>query len=172
MSAVLDSELEALLADWDGRTVAGLAAFHARRKASPGLVEACLARLGDPARAAGASWLLKRHLETVTPPDEAMARHLCRALARAPDWQSRLHLLQALDLVNTLPADCCEALRDMVTPLLADRHKFTRAWAFNALGLLARARPDWRPALRQRLEQGLGEESGAVAARIRRLLQD
>ncbi len=165
MSAGID--LLALLQAWDG----DLRGLHDVAAALPptSQVAARLVRLSATEAApvpVAATWILKHWLEAGMALNRRSAGRIAALLRRPLPWQAQLHLLQMLPRLD-LTDRAWTALRPRLDPLLASPRPFVRAWAYNALGLLAARDPALRSTVERVFDDALVQEPPSVRARIR-----
>lgn len=153
---------------WDGKSAADIAALHRAHAADPGLRDAVIAMIGDPAAEAGATWLLKRDLETGAAADAALADRVYGVLDRVSDWQARLHLLQCVPLLPIADARHA-AVAAFARGGLDHANKFVRAWAYGAMVHLARQHPQYAEECDRLIAHALRAEAPSVKARLRKL---
>lgn len=160
---------QALLADFDGRHVEPLAALAAELTDAD--LDALLGALGhDDARVqTGATWIVKRLLETGRSLDATRTARVLDGFDRTTAPEARLHLWQILPFLeidpSLAPALHAQALRDV-----DHDHVFVRAWAYNGLAVVARL----DPALTDEVEaifDAAGGQPASVRARIRNARQ-
>lgn len=126
--------------------------------------------LNQPQSDQAASWLLKHHLEQGYLLDEPMSRKIVLHTMRVNHWESRLHLLQILPLVQ-IDCELTHNLFQHLKALTAESNKLVRAWAYNGLHQVALQYPFYKPETLRLLLAASESESPSVQARIRRIMQ-
>ena len=115
-----------------------------------------------------ATWILKRWVDEGEPAVQERTPQLAHALTHAADWQSQLHLLQALALLQ-IPQPAVPPLTRALAPLITHTNRFLRAWS---LSVYARIAEDHEP-LREKVLKLLGnaehDDAAAVRARVRQI---
>ena len=124
----------------------------------------------EPRIAAGASWVIRRWVESGRRPTSPALQELTVQLDRITDKWTRLHLVQ------TVPS---LALSEALVPAWADfcrtgataEAPFLRAWSVNALVHLAAIDPGLEPEAETALEAALSDPKASVRARARKILE-
>ena len=153
-------DLASELARFDGRNVAPFrrVARHARRAATPARELVAIARRRSPALQIGATWVIKDLLEDGWDPGPRFAGSLVTLLRTVDAPDATLHLLQSLPHVR-IPPTREAALLAAIEPALSSEHRFVRAWAYNALGLIAMQNPKLRAKVEQQFAAALRSEA-------------
>lgn len=117
-----------------------------------------------------ASWLLKHHLEQGFLIDEPCSRKIVLHAMRVNHWESRLHLLQILPLVQ-IDSELVHNLFQHLRGLTAESNKLVRAWAYNGLHEIALQYPFYKPEALRLLLAAAESEAPSVQARIRKIMK-
>ena len=167
-------DAEVLLRSFDGRHVAVLhdiaADLPTSRETLVRLIEAARqVKRGPPE--IGATWLVKHLLERGVEIDADIGLRLALTIGHLSENESKLHLLQAIPYVTVTP-EVEDALLPALDAILANAtHRFVRAWAYNALSVVARDNPGRREDVARRLRDALEVEAPSVRARVRAALR-
>lgn len=167
-------DAEVLLRSFDGRHVAVLhdiaADLPRSRETVVRLIEAARQAEGGPPEI-GATWLVKHLLERGVDIDADIGFRLALTIGQLSENESKLHFLQAIPYVTVTP-EAEDALLPVLDAILANAtHRFVRAWAYNALGVVARDNPERREDVARRLCDALDVEAPSVKARVRAALR-
>jgi hypothetical protein len=161
---------EAAVKAWDGKSTGVIQQIYARFSTDPTFVEKVIRLAADADAQVGATWLLKKYLDSGNELDVRAVTPLLQNLGCLEHWAARLHLLQSLPAI-TIPARYRSKSESFVRDCLDDQNKFVRAWAYNAFYELARQFPQYRVEVSQLLDAALaGSEPASVKARVRKCL--
>lgn len=158
------------IADWDGKSAKDIQRIYEHHADAAQFSTQITAWLSAPKMQAGASWLLKHHLEQGNSLAPDLVRDVYSSLSELSCWQARLHILQCISYLP-IPANRTVKLKRFLDNCLDDEVKFVRAWAYHGFWELGRQHPRFRPQAEDLLEQGMQSESAAVKARIRNCLK-
>ena len=158
------------LDSWDGKSSDDIGVIYANHSEEPSFGFEIVDLLGIEAYRTGASWLLKKHLETKGALDPGDIEKVFRVLPELEDWGSKLHLLQCLPF---LPIKCNQkaGIEQFLRKCLVSRNKFVRAWAYNGFYLLSEQYPEYKEETLRFFEMARRDESASVKARIRNIQQ-
>jgi len=167
-------EIDLLLGSFDGRDVAPLRSATELAADRP---DASLAHLlgiaddPDPRIQEGATWVVKALAEANVPFDGNATARVIALLGADPGLtpNATLHLLQTLPWLS-LPRRGRARLHRAILVHLDAPHTFVRAWAYNALGVLATAFPEHAGEASRRFEAAMRSEKASVKARIRNVM--
>lgn len=167
-------EIDLLLGSFDGHDVAPLRSAMELATDRP---EAALPHLlgvsddPDPRIQEGATWVVKALAEADTPFDRDATTCVIALLATGQvlSPNATLHLLQTLPWLS-LPRRERGRLHRAILVHLDASHTFVRAWAYNALGVLAAAFPEHAEEASRRFEAAMRSEKASVKARIRNVM--
>ena len=163
-------DIEALFRSFDGKSVEPFRKAAAGLPPTQGTLHDLVIRASDGGRPMeiGSTWVLKHLLENGVTADESLAPELQGLLSTLNEDEARLHVLQCLPHVDLdVRAGRAAALFGTLLGLKGARNAFVRAWAYNALGLLAARSPGHRARVENLFAQAADSESAAVRARIR-----
>lgn len=164
--------LKSDIAAWDTKVVKIIEGVYERHAASRGFLKRIIGFVPEPDLQIGATWLLKRHCETVdgavTP---ELADELYAGVGRLTRWEARLHVLQCMVHIP-VPSTRARAVAKYLDSCLSDENTFVRAWAYTGYAELARTNPRYQDEAIAFLEDALESETKAsVLARVRRTLK-
>lgn len=164
--------LKSDIAEWDTKAVKDIEGVYDEHAGSRGFLNRVIRFAPDPDLQVGATWLLKRHCETVdgaVTPD--LADELYAGVGRLTRWEARLHVLQCMAYIP-VPGKRARVVARFLDTCLSDENTFVRAWAYTGYAELARAHPRYREEAAALLEDALERETKAsVLARVRRTLK-
>ena len=155
--------------DWDGKATAPVEVAYDSYSSEPGFVDELIAMSREPALQTGATWLLKRHVETTGRLGAKAELALWRAVGCLETWPAKLHVLQCVPHLP-IPDAALAEVGDFVTSNLDAEKAFVRAWAYGALYVLAKLEPArFEEEARRRFERARKSEAASVRARLRKL---
>lgn len=159
------------VAAWDGKSAATIGSIYERFAEQPEFVRSLVAMVPDPTLQSGATWLLKKFLESGGEIGRRETSRLWSALPSCERWEGKVHLLQSISRLNIAARDKL-AVEAFIRRCLADTNKFVRAWAYSGFYELAATHREYREEANELLHAGLSEEAASVRARIRRLMHE
>lgn len=163
--------LEHEIVSWDGKTSNDIEAVYLRHCDDDSFVS----RLIDFSRRVelqqGATWLLKRYLESGHKVEARQVATLLNSLSTIEHWQSKLHVLQCLPYIQI--DDATKNNVDVfLRNCLVEDNKFVRAWAYNGFYLISLQYPEYKEETRRYFDMAMRDEAPSVKARIRNLLKN
>lgn len=169
MSEDTRSRLRAALAAFDGKATTLLCEAKVQLREAPGFWDAlfALADDADPMVQSGSTWLIQQSLKCGDLALDDAARALTPRLEGLHHWSAILHVLQTLDLYDRPRAEGPALARFAQTQIDAER-PFVRAWAVNALCVLAVQHPEFRAAAETARDHALNDTAASVRARARK----
>lgn len=156
------------IGEWDGKTVDHLQSVYGRFSGDADFASRLIALSREAPVQAGATWLLKHHLETGAGLPAKNTKQILGALDQLSHWEARLHLLQLLPLLKIAKGQGAKVAR-LLDECLADRRALLRAWAYNGFHELAVQHPDYRDRARALFETADQETAASVKARVRNI---
>ncbi len=167
-------DIAAALRSWDGRDVLAFTEVANVLPAEAASVSELVrlvrraerARDGDEAVQVGATWVLKRWLESGHSFDRRVGGQVAALLQRELCWGATLHLLVMLPRLDLTTARLLK-LRPRLDVYCGAASPFVRAWAYNGLGLLAARDPGLRPEIEALFDEAMASDQASVRARIR-----
>ncbi len=158
------------IAEWDGKSAYGIAEIFDRHHQDGSFVSGLIKLVGNSSSQKGATWLLKRYLESKGKISSIEVNGIFGALADLEGWESKLHILQCLPFLGIGKSNKIEVesfLRDCLT----GSNKFVRAWAYNGFYELAVQYPEYEKEAKQFFEMAMRDEAPSVKARIRNIMK-
>lgn len=164
--------LKSDIAEWDTKAVKVIEDVYERHAGSRGFLKRVIGFAPETDLQVGATWLLKRHCETVADAvSPELADELYAGVGKLSRWEARLHVLQCMAYIP-VPAKRASSVSKFLDTCLSDENTFVRAWAYTGYAELARANPRYRGEAQALLEDALESETKAsVLARVRRTLK-
>ncbi len=163
---------ETLFQKYDGKSVALFERVAAHRDPTPSSMRQLVRLVTSPDERVqvGATWVLKRWIETHRGDVHPVTRKLLELVGVEIATDAKLHLLQLLPHLE-IPSKREQDIYSACSRLLDHPNKFLRAWAFNGLGLVALQNPDYRPRVERLFEEAQSTQPASVLARIRNVRQ-
>ena len=162
--------LESIVAEYDRAGVRGLAPL-AQPPLAPSQIDALLKGVGDPRTSVAATWVLRAALAAGQELDRSQTAALLRELTRIREDDARLHVCQSVVHLE-VPSRSAAPLARFLRERLAGEHKFTRAWALDALVRLAQQHDGYRREALDALARAGTDPAASVRARARRLASE
>lgn len=156
---------------WDGKSAAAIGSIYEQYIADPKFIESLLTMLGEPRHQPGATWLIKKYLESGGGLSSKDTSRIWSSVVALEHWGSKLHLLQSMRHLDISVKDKATA-EVFVRGCLNDSNKFVRAWAYSGFYELARAHRVYRAEATELLASALTEEPPSIRARIRKLMRE
>jgi len=163
--------LESVLIAFERSGVAGLEAIRDASPPSRGWIDALIAGVTDPRAGVPTTWMIRAYLARGVELSREQTAALLRSLARIEPDVARLHVCQLVVHLD-IPARNAEQLARFLRGGISGRHKFTRAWALDALHRLALQYPRYRNEARLTLDRAGRDPAASVRARARRIVQE
>ncbi|MCG8511613.1 MAG: hypothetical protein MI741_20555 [Rhodospirillales bacterium] len=162
----MNRDLEQALSQWDGKSTESLSAIHDALSPAPDFADRLLALARKTEFAAGATWLLKRHLESGKSLSKNQIRALWSLAGGLEHWEAKLHVLQCLPF---LPVEVSQKdqVAEFLRHCLGSGNKFVRAWAHGGFMELAGQHPEFEEETESHLRRATEGEAASVKARIR-----
>lgn len=160
--------LDAAIAAWDGKSVDHLHAAYERFSGEADFNASLVALSGNETLQAGATWLIKHHLEAGAGLTAAQTKRLLGTLGQLSHWEAKLHLLQSLPMLAIATGQRTEVAA-FLDQCLTDRRALLRAWAYNGHHEFAVQHADHRDRTRALFEAAHEDKAASVKARIRNI---
>lgn len=169
----MSTDLRTALLAFDGKAISLLSEAAAAHGSAPDYLDQLLSFITapEPQLGAGASWLIKAHLEAGHGLTNVQSQVLLEALKADLDWATALHILQSVKFLDVGVASDDGALK-AVEDYARHARPFVRAWALDAFVRLATPHPGLEKQIARLLKQGHADVAASVRARARRLSQD
>ncbi len=162
----LDSELAA----WGGKSAADIGAIYERHCALQGFSERLIELIHSDDLQKGATWLLKKYLESGGTLDNKQISTIYNSLSALQQWETKLHVLQCVPYMAIASGEK-RRLENFLRKTLTDSNKFVRAWSYNGFYELARQHPEYVAEAKQFFEMAMRDEAASVKARIRTIVK-
>ena len=161
---------ETLFQKYDGKSVAPFKRVAVRWDPTPSSMRQLIRLVASPDERVqvGATWVLKRWIETDSGDPGPVTPMLLDLVEVEMATDAKLHLLQLLQHLE-IPRDREHDLYSACSQLLDHPNKFLRAWAFNGLGLVAIQNRDYRPRVEGLFAEAESTQPSSVMSRIRNL---
>mgnify|MGYP000270933924 FL=1 len=156
---------------WDGKSKADIQQVFKDFSNQGSFVKWILDAMSVLPLAPGATWLLKRYLETGGTLNAKEVSQVYRCLLSWPEsdeWESRLHVFQSMEWLP-INKSWAKKLAPFLTHHLTHPNKFLRAWAYHGYYHLARQHIEFREPWWQFKALAERDEAASVKARIRNL---
>jgi hypothetical protein len=114
----------------------------------------------------GGTWILKHLIEIGLETDERIGENVLHWLKEFSEPNAQLHLLQILNRVS-IPESKQSELFNLAQKYTSNKNTLIRAWAYNALCIVAHMDPTTHDETLKLLIRALKTESPSVRARIR-----
>lgn len=158
------------IAAWDGKSADDIAAIYQRHCDDTSLSAKLIKSMRQVALQKGASWLLKKHMESGHSMACKQAGAVFQCLPELQHWESKLHILQCLPYMPIADTDK-KRVAAFLHQCLSDNNKFVRAWAYNGFYELAVRHPEYAEQTKQFFDLALKDEAASVKARIRNIVK-
>jgi hypothetical protein len=156
---------------WDGKSADDIGAVYQNHASDPDFIADILDALGDPPLQKGATWLVKKHLDSGCGFDSAETGRIYCAALKLSFWESRLHLLQCIPLLGITVHDK-SLVETFLRSCLNDPNRFIRAWAYGGFVELAVAFSEFEIETRRLVEYAMRDETPSVTARLRNAMKN
>lgn len=154
---------------WDGKSVDDIRLVYDSHRQDSNFIAKVTSLIAERKNQKGASWLLKTYLSKGGSLREDEASRIYDMLTHLEDWETRLHILQSLPFIP-IPNKHRDKVATFLRQCLNEENKFVRAWSYNGFWLLSRQYPQYRQEAQRLLALAMKEESAAVRARVRQIL--
>ncbi|MEW8506998.1 MAG: hypothetical protein AB2598_09850 [Candidatus Thiodiazotropha sp.] len=161
--------IEQQIKEWDGKSVEIIRAVYKNYHNNPEFIDTILTLINEVSYQKGATWLLKRWLESGNQLKVGHIKSVYSTLHSLEDWESKLHVLQS---ISYMPIDKDEkaSVEAFLRASMTDSNKFIRAWSYNGFHELSRQYPEYTEEVRRYFEMALRDEPASVKARIRNIM--
>lgn len=151
--------------------VQGLAGFIDESPPSIGWLDALIAGIADGRAGVPATWMIRAYLQRGVELERNQVAALLRSLARVESDDARLHVCQLVPHLD-IPVRNAEQLARFLRHGINGTHRFTRAWAVDALYRLALQHTRYRREALACLERASRDPAASVRARARRIARE
>jgi len=158
------------LKTWDGKSADDITAIYFDYCEAPDFTNTIINLIEDVETQNGATWLLKKHLESVETLTTQQVKQIYNCLTKLDHWEAKLHILQSMPYLP-IAAKQKNLVESFLRICLKDKNKFVRAWVYNGFFELARQFPEYQKEVDTMLSEALEKEASSVKARIRNILK-
>ena len=160
--------LEQDVRSWDGKSADVIGEFYERHHDSGVFAETLVTFIHDVTLQKGATWLLKRYLDSGRRLTSTQTHSVFRCLRGLECWEARLHALQCLPSL-TISGRNKKKVDKFLRECIDSENKFVRAWAYGGFHELAKQHVEYQEEVQQLLASASKTEAASVRARIRNL---
>ena len=163
------ARLRAAISEFDGKAMSLLCEAKVQLRDEPGFWDALYDLTDDtePLVQAGSTWLVQQSLKCGDLTLADITTAITPRLGKLTHWGAILHVLQALDVYDR-PLPEGPALARFAQSHITHERPFVRAWAVNALCVLAIHHPEFRAAAETARNEALNDTAASVRARARK----
>ena len=158
------------IAAWDGKSADDIGTIYENYHRKQEFVDTVLKLIKDVSCQKGATWLLKKWLESGKQLDNRCIQEAYDALPELEDWESKLHILQCIPFMP-IEKHQKDNVESFLRVTLSDTNKFVRAWSYNGFYELAMQHPEYAKEAKQLFEVAVRDEAASVKARIRNIMK-
>ncbi|USD67668.1 hypothetical protein [Vibrio sp. SCSIO 43136] len=162
-------ELQTELEQWDGKSTDYLHLIYQEHHFEANFIDQLLEKSTLDPYQESATWLLKHHLESEEQLTDQEMRQVYQLIPFLTHWQAKLHLLQIMPYLP-VQSDEKDSLEQFIKLCIADRNKFLRAWAYNALFVLSQQYSEYLIDVKRIFKIALKKEAPSIKARIKNIL--
>ncbi len=155
---------------WDGKSANDVVEIYEHYHGKPDFVDSIVKLIKDASTQKGATWLLKKWLESGKTIKSGDVGEVYAALQTLKDWESKLHILQSMPFMPVEKNER-ENVESFLRVTLTDSNKFVRAWSYNGFYELALQYPEYINEAEQFFEMALRDEAASVKARVRNIMK-
>ena len=158
------------IATWNGKSADDIRAVYDKHHSESDFLDTILKLKNDSSYQKGATWLLKKWLESGNQLEAEHIKNVYGSLQSLEDWESKLVVLQSIPYMP-IEKDEKTNVESFLRVTLTDSNKFVRAWSYNGLYELALQYPEYIEEVKQFFEMALRDEAASVKARIRNIMK-
>lgn len=158
------------LESWDGKTTYDIETIYERYFRAASFINDIMSSLHTSSSQIGATWLLKKHLETGVVIQREIISELYQLAGHFDNWQSRLHILQCIPMLSIAAVDKSN-VEEFLRTCLNDPNKFVRAWAYGGFVELAARFEEYETETRRLITYAMREETPSITARLRNVIK-
>ena len=162
--------IEQEIMKWNGKSKDDIEAVYETYRNKPNFLDTILTLKSDVSYQKGATWLLKKWLESGNQIKAGQVKNIYGSLSSLNDWEAKLHVLQSIPYMP-IGVDDRSNVESFLRETLTDSNKFIRAWSYNGFYELAVQYPEYVVEVEQFLEMALRDEVASVQARVRNILK-
>ena len=170
LEAKKEMSLEQDVAHWDGKSSSDIGEIYSRHSKGNAFVPELIQLALQTNSQKGATWLLKRFLESNQKLAASEIEILYNLLPKLEHWETKLHMLQCIPYmpIGELEKRNVEAF---LRKCLVENYKFVRAWAYNGFYEMSRQYPEYREEAEEFFQMAMNDEAPSVKARIRKIIK-
>lgn len=158
------------IAEWNGKSADDIGAIYKQYYGNPDFADTVLNLIKDADLQKGATWLLKKWLESGNQLKNELIKEVYGSLQSLKDWESKLHILQSIPFMP-IGKNEREKVEAFLRVTLTDRNKFVRAWTYNGFYELTVQYPEYTHEVKRLFEMALKDEAASVKAKIRNIMK-
>jgi hypothetical protein len=162
--------VEEAISAWDGKLVTHLEDIYCKHNDDEAFVAKVIQSIKNETHQKGATWLLKKHLESGNPIDATEIATVYSHLTELVGWESKLHILQSIQYMKVAESEV-EQVVFFLRVCLTDTNKFVRAWTYNGFYEISVLYPTYKKETKQFFEMAMRDEAPSIKARIRNILK-
>ena len=163
--------IEQEIVTWDGKSSSEIGAIYRRHCDDEMFAIRLIESSRNTGLQKGATWLLKRYLESSRKLAANEILTLFRLLPELEHWESKLHILQCIPYL-AIDKSVKKYVEAFLQACLVDNNKFVRAWAYNGFYEISVQYPEYREKTKQLFEMAMRDEAPSVKARIRNIVKN
>lgn len=158
------------IANWDGKSASAIAATYSRYSDDDTFVLKLIAFSLQTDLQKGATWLLKRYLESNRKLTASEIAALFKRLPELEQWEAKLHVLQCIPYMP-IQASEKKNVEAFLRRCLVENNKLVRAWAYNGFYEISRQYPEYKEETKKLFATAMKDEAPSVKARIRNIMK-
>lgn len=158
------------IASWDGKSASDIGAIYNRHGDDDTFVLKLIEFSLQTDLQKGATWLLKRYLESDRKLTVSETAALFKRLPELEQWEAKLHVLQCIPYMP-IQASEKKNVEAFLRRCLVENNKFVRAWAYNGFYEISRQYPEYKKETKKLFEMAMKGEAPSVKARIRNIMR-
>lgn len=169
----MTSRLREALLGFDGKAVSYLSETGVRLREDPDYLPELVSLSADTEAhiAAGATWMIKAHLEAGGQLTPDLTDAWLQSLTAPLSWSAALHILQSVRFLD-LSAVRDQTVLEAIERFTRHERPFLRAWATDALWRAAQGVPDLQSRARRAVARAMDDPAASVRARARQIEKD
>ncbi|MCP3849356.1 MAG: hypothetical protein GY694_03825 [Gammaproteobacteria bacterium] len=158
------------LKKWDGKTVNAIEKIYKDYYQNSLFIDELLPLIEKTNSQKGASWILKKYLESGGTLRENEQKKIYSLLGSLEHWEPKLHLLQCIPYIPVTKKEL-KKVEIFLRKCLSDPNKFVRTWAYNGFYELSSQYPEYQKETKKFFEMAMRDEAPSVKARIRNIMK-
>lgn len=158
------------IAAWDGSSAEKIGTVYRSFNQHEHFIETIIELIDNRALQKGATWFLKRWLESDNRLETSQIHTIYSTLNSLEHWETKLHILQSMTYMPIEKRDV-EIVRAFLQEMANDSNKFVRAWTYSGFHALADQYPEYIEETVELFNTAMQHEAASVKARIRNLIK-